>query len=686
MNRSSDITHNGNSWLDQQLALARQHYRRGDLDAALDLLIDLGARQGDDARPYLTLADLLIDNGQFNEASAALMAMPEAIRDPAWQERVAYCLGATGDTETAAAAAERMLERAPGSATALNLQGMLAADRGDAPAAEALFRRAAEADPSYGEPWVHLGTLYWEAGHSEKGLDHLEQGFRRAPISTAAVTRYHAAVSQMAAWDRAEPVFAEALKAWPDSERIRCLHIDILLRRQRFEAAMNAIEAAMAVLGAGDGMLNAALQVRGQLDGGAAPAGRDVAPLISLCMIVRNECSHLARCLASAKPVVDEIVVVDTGSTDSTADVARAFGARVVETEWDRDFSRARNLSLEKATGAWILVLDADEALSGIDHGDLRDLVQRTEPGSAAFSLVTRNYMHQMNALGWQANDDRYRREAAGSGWFPSEKVRLFPNAPGIRFVYPVHELVEPTLDREGIPVIPCPVPVHHYGKLDIQRSARKGEAYFRIGLQKVDEMAGDSRALKELAIQAMNLERFEDAAELWRRLARTEPERADTLVNLGSSHWHCGRYAEARDCARRALALAPELKEARYNLANSLLHLGTAEEAVDVLSEIAERHPDYLSGRFLLAAARCCTGRSSAGKNDLADLRSTALGPGLAIACDTLVRSLAAAGQPALARRLAESAAEAGCGAQEAAVIAGGEGGVPAGPPAGAP
>lgn len=686
MTLSLETTEDANSWLARQLALARQHYRRGDMDAALDLLIDLGARQGEDPRPYLTLADLLMDNGQFKEAGAALMAMPEAIRDPAWQERVAYCLGATGDSEAASAAAERMLARTPGSAAALNLQGMLAADRGDAPEAEVRFRQAAEADPSFGEPWVHLGTLYWEAGHLEKGLDHLEEGFRRAPLSTAAVTRYHAAVSQTTAWDRAEPVFAEALKAWPDSERIRCLHIDVLLHQQRLEAAMTAIETAMAELGAGDGMLNAALQVRGQLDPAAAPAERDANPLISLCMIVGNERSHLARCLASAKPVVDEIVVVDTGSTDRTADVARAFGARVVETQWDRDFARARNLSLEAATGAWILVLDADEALSGLDRGELRDLVQRTEPGSAAFSLVTRNYMHQMNALGWQPNGHRYGREAAGSGWFPSEKVRLFPNAPEIRFVYPVHELVEPTLEQAGIPVFTCPVPVHHYGKLDIARSARKGEAYFRIGLQKVDEMAGDARALKELAIQAMNLERFEDAADLWRRLARTAPDRTDTWVNLGSSHWHCGRYAEARDCARRALALAPELKEARYNLANSLLHLGTTDEAVEILSETAKSHPDYLSGRFLLAAARCCAGRSDAGKADLADLRSTTLGPGLAIACDTLVRSLAAAGQPALAQRLAQAAAGAGCGAREAAAMGGGQEGEPAGPPAGAP
>ncbi|MFT7669018.1 MAG: tetratricopeptide (TPR) repeat protein [Planctomycetota bacterium] len=85
---------------------------------------------------------------------------------------------------------------------------------------------------------------------------------------------------------------------------------------------------------------------------------------ISLCMIVRNEESSLARCLASVQSIVDEVCIVDTGSTDRTIAIANEFGARVLERAWNHDFSAARNASLAMASGDWVLVLDADEELS----------------------------------------------------------------------------------------------------------------------------------------------------------------------------------------------------------------------------------------------------------------------------------------------------------------------------------
>ncbi len=86
-------------------------------------------------------------------------------------------------------------------------------------------------------------------------------------------------------------------------------------------------------------------------------------PLLSLCMIVKNEAENLSRCLASAQPYVDEIVVIDTGSTDETIAIAAQHGAKVFHFDWCDDFAAARNYSLSKATGEWILGLDADEEL-----------------------------------------------------------------------------------------------------------------------------------------------------------------------------------------------------------------------------------------------------------------------------------------------------------------------------------
>ena len=93
-------------------------------------------------------------------------------------------------------------------------------------------------------------------------------------------------------------------------------------------------------------------------------------------MIAKNESEHIGRCLQSAKDFVDEIIVVDTGSTDDTREIARSFGATVIEAEWQDDFSLARNLSLERATGDWILFLDCDEELAPGSGPELRALIR----------------------------------------------------------------------------------------------------------------------------------------------------------------------------------------------------------------------------------------------------------------------------------------------------------------------
>lgn len=112
---------------------------------------------------------------------------------------------------------------------------------------------------------------------------------------------------------------------------------------------------------------------------------------ISLCMIVRNESKTLARCLASARPWVGEMVVVDTGSTDETVAIARAHGAVVHHFSWCDDFAAARNAALEAATREWALVIDADEELVVEDAAEWRQAVQ--QDAIAGFSLRIHNLL-----------------------------------------------------------------------------------------------------------------------------------------------------------------------------------------------------------------------------------------------------------------------------------------------------
>jgi glycosyltransferase involved in cell wall biosynthesis len=147
---------------------------------------------------------------------------------------------------------------------------------------------------------------------------------------------------------------------------------------------------------------------------------------LSLCMIVKNEEATLSKCLGSVKNVVDEMVVLDTGSTDSTPQIAQKFGAKVYHFEWCNDFSAARNEALKYVTGDWILVLDADETLTQKIVPQLKQAIRREE-----YLLI--------NLL-------RHEVEAEQSPY--SLVSRLFRNHPDIRFSRPYHALVDDSVSE----------------------------------------------------------------------------------------------------------------------------------------------------------------------------------------------------------------------------------------------
>ena len=174
---------------------------------------------------------------------------------------------------------------------------------------------------------------------------------------------------------------------------------------------MTKIEDALALFGLDEGTLNAALAVREKI-GPLQIEKSSKKSTLSLCMIVKNEEKHLVRCLRSVRDVVDEMIIVDTGSTDKTIDIAKVFGAKVFDFPWTGDFSAARNHSLAQATGDWILVLDADEVISARDFDELKALIRKRTPSPVAYSIVTRNYMNNMSVIGWTPKDGQYPEEA----------------------------------------------------------------------------------------------------------------------------------------------------------------------------------------------------------------------------------------------------------------------------------
>ena len=583
------------------LVQGRRLARQGNLAGAVDLLLQQGIRFSPGSRePYRALAEILIDAGRFQDAGEVLAELPGA-EDEASLLLAAQCASGQGRPAEAESLAGRALRINPESAGARQLLGVLACGRGESEAAEAHFRAGISADPGLGPCYTGLGRLLWDRGDRMAGLDLAELGFILAPLSMAALASFHDFATACDALPREEQRVREARAIFPEHQGLAFGLIDLLVRRALYREAMAEIERAAVDFGMADAMIDAALAIRGRL-GPKAPQNGGRATLC-LCMIVKDEARHLPAALGSLRSLVDEIVVVDTGSSDRSADIARVFGARLFDFPWTGSFSQARNFSLRQASCDWILVLDADEVLAASDLAALRALLDRAE--TAAYTFTTRNYTTEIAREGWSANAGHYPAEERGSGWTPSDKVRLIPNDARLQFQGAVHELLEPTLWASGIPIRPCPIPVHHYGKLDTEKSLRKQEQYYLLGLEKLSETGGDEASLAELARQATELQRFTEAEELWHKLLEARPDSAEAYFNLGYLHLAAADYPTARDHASRAVHLAPQMKEAAFNLAKCELFLGNSRAALNASQQMLRLWPDYPPALSLYSA--CC-------------------------------------------------------------------------------
>ncbi len=595
--------------------------QRGQNDEAVNILVGGIKLFPEDKRFYYMLSEILMDLKRYKDALSILNEMPAHNDDTKTLALIGYSKEGMELYEEAQEYADRALLLNPTSPLALNLKGILAYKKGDKSTAEGFFKKAIEADPGYGEPHTNFGVLKWGAEQKEEALNFLEKGFILSPTVTDLVTAYYSAIAATGEFSRAERVFQEAKGLYPLNRRIAFLLIDILIQQGKNKAAMENIEEAMIVFGVDDGILSAAIEMRSRIGVKEIDVKTKGKSTLSLCMIAKNEEQCLAKCLRSVEPVVDEMIIVDTGSTDRTKEIARAFGAKVYELEWPESFAEARNYSIFKASGQWILVMDADEVLSSSDYERLARPVKNGKPGSAAYSFITRNYIDRPNVEGWRENDGAYAVEEAGIGWFPSQKVRLFPNDSRIKFENPVHEFVEPSLIRSGINISSSNVVIHHYGKLDEEKSLFKGETYYNLGKRKLDEMGRNAGALRELAIQAAELKKFDEAVELWKKIILLQPNNASAYLNLGHAYLQLGKYEDALLASKKAMELDPKMKEAVHNYSTCELCAGNVQKTIAALESLLKRVPGYPSAIGLLGVAYIIDGRTKLGLEYIAKL-----------------------------------------------------------------
>lgn len=307
-------------------------------------------------------------------------------------------------------------------------------------------------------------------------------------------------------------------------------------------------------------------------------------------MIVKNEERFLPQCLESVKAYVDEIIVVDTGSTDRTIEIAKSFGATVIEREWRNDFAWARNESIALATKRWIFFMDADEELM---------------PSARAHLLAIKNLPAHNMAL-WVRiynRTDDYR----GSGDVSHALIRVFPNDEKIRFRGMIHEYPAFEGNEHSIDAVSSEIEIVHHGYVnDVVVGRNKGS-------RNRDILEAATRAEPEnpyhwynygtTAYLIADYELARDALEKMRELIGTTsrafmPNGLTLLSDLYCDHFNDPVRGEM--LARDALRRSPHYANAHMMLGKTLVAQNRLEEAREAfLLAIEDRH--YNKNQFIV-------------------------------------------------------------------------------------
>jgi len=306
-------------------------------------------------------------------------------------------------------------------------------------------------------------------------------------------------------------------------------------------------------------------------------------------MIVKNEESMLPNCLRSVAGVVDEIIVVDTGSTDSTVAIAKAAGAKVVHFEWCDDFAAARNISLAQASGDFVLILDADERLAPDAGKIIRSAMERDD-----FHLGMLPLYNSTDATASVSQVLRTKKLAGAPMLVP----RLMRVTPDLAFEGMVHEGVEKWISQPGRQLVPIEARIVHLGYAEeIVQSRKKKDRNISLLYKRMEVEADNPIPATYLASELLKVRRLEEservadiAWELYRPYAYVEGPKP-TFNNLAS----------VRGCVK--------------------LNLGKISEALEVFDEAAVWGADHPNVDLLHGLALEKSGQS---KKILADRRLT--------------------------------------------------------------
>lgn len=333
--------------------------------------------------------------------------------------------------------------------------------------------------------------------------------------------------------------------------------------------------------------------------------------LITLCLIVKNEERYLENCLKSVKQYVDDIVIIDTGSTDNTKLIAKKYTENLHEFSFNGDFSEARNYALNLVKSPWVLFLDADEEFEEEEIKKVRALIQNASPNTGAFRFIRYNFF-------------------ATGGWYSNKVIKLFRNEHYIRYTKQVNESVEQTLNKQDMEILNTDIILNHFGhcrlvgerdekskkyieymKSELNKNPNDAILYGYIGI--ISRTLGDFNNALEYTSKALNMNResatlnifhahvlrstnkINEALQYYNRARKIRPNDASAINMEGVMQLTLGNFDEADTLFKKAFEISPELIHVLINRGLVKQFQGRYEEALEFYNKVTLKNKAFL-------------------------------------------------------------------------------------------
>lgn len=322
---------------------------------------------------------------------------------------------------------------------------------------------------------------------------------------------------------------------------------------------------------------------------------------ISVCYIVKDEAAFLEASLASVVPFASEIIVVDTGSSDQTVEIARRFTSQVLFFEWKDDFSKARNFAASLAQEPWILFVDGDEIVDDSAADEICSLIKNESVH--AYSVMQRNYSEPRNIIGWVSSSvpqsiNRWVEGMNFTGYVDNMMYKLYRNHCGIEWSGVIHETIIHSCRSKNLNWRESLVVFHHLAEAKKpELKFRKKKYYLELALQKLKNDSLHENPWFELAICFCNLEMWNEGEKALAEALKIRPDWHEARLMRAQVLLQLEHFQMAEVELRALLETSFHFEDVLAHLSTALLYQAKFDECLKIISAgeaIGLKHPHF--------------------------------------------------------------------------------------------